>query len=188
MIDRANVIKGLECCSQKKVCIYDDTLKECPYWERCGKHEDAFEDCTSALAQDALALLKAQSEELDRLKLCRHNCKIECLLDEYNKVVAERDALRKAQEPRVMSLGEVLELKFDDVVFVELYPTKAILSAIVVDVISKIPILGIGVLQLRHGGGYNGINNAELGYYGKTWRCWTSRPTDEQRRDTPWQN
>lgn len=48
---------------------------------------------------DALALLKAQSEELDRLKLCRHNCKIECLLDEYNKVVAERDALRKAQEP-----------------------------------------------------------------------------------------
>lgn len=23
--------------------------------------------------------------------------------------------------------------------------------------------------------------------YGKTWRCWTSRPTDEQREATPWQ-
>lgn len=27
-------------------------------------------------------------------------------------------------------------------------------------------------------------NNAE---YGKTWRCWTSRPTEEQRRNTPWE-
>lgn len=23
--------------------------------------------------------------------------------------------------------------------------------------------------------------------YGKTWRCWTSRPTDEQREKTPWE-
>lgn len=23
-------------------------------------------------------------------------------------------------------------------------------------------------------------------YYGKTWRCWSSRPTDEQREATPW--
>ena len=22
--------------------------------------------------------------------------------------------------------------------------------------------------------------------YGKTWRCWTSRPSEEQRRETPW--
>ena len=22
--------------------------------------------------------------------------------------------------------------------------------------------------------------------YGKTWRCWTSRPTDEQMEATPW--
>lgn len=22
--------------------------------------------------------------------------------------------------------------------------------------------------------------------YGKTWRCWTARPTDEQRKATPW--
>jgi hypothetical protein len=22
--------------------------------------------------------------------------------------------------------------------------------------------------------------------YGKTWRCWTARPTDEQREATPW--
>ena len=25
-----------------------------------------------------------------------------------------------------------------------------------------------------------------LGAYNKTWRCWTSRPTDEQMEATPW--
>lgn len=24
-------------------------------------------------------------------------------------------------------------------------------------------------------------------FYGETWRCWTSRPTPEQMRDTPWE-
>ena len=28
--------------------------------------------------------------------------------------------------------------------------------------------------------------NVPLANYGKTWRCWTSRPTDEQREATPW--
>ena len=54
--DREKVIKGLECCT-KKPCIYEDTKKECPYWEMCDEY---FEDCTKALAKDALALLKAQ--------------------------------------------------------------------------------------------------------------------------------
>ena len=59
MADREKVIKGLECCT-KKVCIYKDTENECPYCELCGEYEDAFEDCTTALAKDAIALLKAQ--------------------------------------------------------------------------------------------------------------------------------
>lgn len=59
MMDRDKVIKALECCT-KKICIYKDTEKECPYWELCGEYEDAFEDCTTALAKDAIALLKAQ--------------------------------------------------------------------------------------------------------------------------------
>ena len=37
-------------------------------------------------------------EELERLKLCRHNCKIDCLLESYNKVVEERDNLRMKRE------------------------------------------------------------------------------------------
>ena len=92
----------------------------------------------------------------------------------------------KSQEPRVMTLEEVLALKFDDVVYVEVVPTHAVLSAIVLDVIPKLPNIGIGVIQFRYAPTWNGINNADLSYYGKTWRCWTSRPTEEQREATPW--
>lgn len=61
MINREKVIDGLECCTKKVcVCIYKDTEKKCPYWELCGEYEDSFEDCTTALSKDALALLKAQ--------------------------------------------------------------------------------------------------------------------------------
>lgn len=28
----------------------------------------------------------------------------------------------------------------------------------------------------------------KLSEYGKTWRCWTSRPTDAQREATPWES
>lgn len=58
-MDVEKVIKGLECCT-KKLCIYKDTEKECPYSELCGDYEVAFEDCTTALSKDAIALLKAQ--------------------------------------------------------------------------------------------------------------------------------
>ena len=30
------------------------------------------------------------------------------------------------------------------------------------------------------------IPNQAYGGYGTSWRCWTSRPTDEQREATPW--
>ena len=44
---RENTIKGLECCT-KKLCIYKDTEKECPYFEM---RDEYFEDCTTALAR-----------------------------------------------------------------------------------------------------------------------------------------
>ena len=93
MIDLERVINGMEHCLEIEG---DGTCEGCPYDDDCFTENVEFGE---PMMRDALALLKAQSEELDRLKLCRHNCKIECLLDEYNKVVAERDALRKAQEP-----------------------------------------------------------------------------------------
>lgn len=91
MIDREKVIKGLECCAQDPDTGEDCIRLGCSYFNE--------HPCIQVMCRDALALLKAQDAELGRLKNCRAECKIECLLDEYNKVVAERDALRKAQEP-----------------------------------------------------------------------------------------
>ena len=53
MVDRKNVIKGLETCSQKTV-LY--VCGQCPY------NNDDIDtyDCTQALTEDALSLLKEQ--------------------------------------------------------------------------------------------------------------------------------
>lgn len=45
-------------------------------------------------AADLLEALDVTPEELARLKLCRHQCKVDCLLESFNRVVEERDALR----------------------------------------------------------------------------------------------
>ena len=99
-------------------------------------------------------------------------------------VMEDALALLKAQEPRVMKMTEeVFALRFDDVVYVELQPTRAILSAIVYD---SIPWIHgeLGVLQIRCI--QEPLANMDFAWYGKTWRCWTSRPTDEQQKAVKW--
>ena len=94
--------------------------------------------------------------------------------------------LLKRDAPRVMTLEEVLHLKFDDVVFFELSVTGVVISAIVIDVIEHMPDGNIGLIQFRHI--QEPTNNADLEYYGKTWRCWTDRPSKEQMQATPWRD
>jgi hypothetical protein len=59
MPDLNKVIKGLECCANEISCI-----EKCPYNEL----GDSWHDCVPHLAADALALLKAQKQEINRLK------------------------------------------------------------------------------------------------------------------------
>lgn len=70
-MDREKVIKGLETCSQKTV-LY--VCGQCPY------NNDDIDtyDCTQALTEDALELLKEQDAEIRQLKLAsrRHSMKI----------------------------------------------------------------------------------------------------------------
>ena len=70
-------------------------------WAAVGTYHEGIEKkCCEDVAQwvdEALELMEALNvspEELERLKLCRHECKVDCLLEHYNKVVEERDALR----------------------------------------------------------------------------------------------
>ena len=112
----------------------------------------------------------------------------DCMHALINDMAEMIDELKQqeAREPRVMTLEEVLALKFDDVIYLEVVPTHAVLSAIVLDVIPKLPKIGIGVVLFRYAATWNSIDNADLSYYDKTWRCWTARPTDEQREAVKW--
>lgn len=129
-------------------------------------------------AENAIALLKAMDvtpEELERLKKCRHECKIDCLLEHYEKIKAERDALLKAQKPRVMTLEEAYnaELVWYDQINTGVRPAKVI----------RVPNK-TGVYRVMR---FGDIDAWEHAYeYGEFWRCWTSRTTDEQRKSTPW--
>ncbi len=82
----------------------------------------------------------------------------------------------KAQEPRVMSLEEALAA---DYVYLEIklhasLPCDCCILAIDPDG---------GILPLRKG--FCAYLDGEE--YGQTWRCWTQRPSEEQRRAEPWE-
>lgn len=88
----------------------------------------------------------------------------------------EKDALvlLKAQEPRVMTLEEVLG---GDECWIE----------------TRNGICGYGDAVLTGDGELvdfyrsRNINTFDFYEYGLSWRCWTFRPTDEQRKVTPWE-
>ena len=82
-------------------------------------------------------------------------------------------ALLKAQEPRVMTSTEVG-------------------TWVMIDRVDRAPI----VVEVRNrfmawvvGDEYYDLpdSNLSLELYGKRWRCWTSRPDDKRRAETPWE-
>lgn len=81
MTDREKVVKGLECCAHEEIGDCDN----CPYNENTPH-------CDIAMMRDAIAMLKAidvTPEEMERLKKCRHECKIDCLLEKYEQALAK---------------------------------------------------------------------------------------------------
>lgn len=107
--------------------------------------------------------------------------------DEWQKIaqkaIAKLKALSKAQEPRVMTLEEVLENAreigfpcwvedhIEDIVGAFLFP------AVVTSDDTYVQYTGNAYYE---GAIYHWAYNKRL-------RCWTSRPTDEQREAIPWE-
>lgn len=93
--------------------------------------------------------------------VCPYSAGCNDTCDTMDEIHADALALLKAQEPRVMTLEEAK-------------------SAFVVEYRSrKMREVGSAMLDLD----FDPLN-AE---YGKIYRVWTSRPTDEQREATPWE-
>lgn len=107
-----------------------------------------------------------------------------CEYTEGDCAVDDAIAMLKAQEPRVMTLEEVKQLERGALIA---YEAKGLELAedgknhfvIVCHAAEYNGMDSRGVIWFHGGIGIKGI-------YGKTVRCWTSRPTDEQREAAPW--
>ena len=125
----------------------------------------------------------------DSEKVNCERCGYSCTKAEWvkidRKLAIDVLALLKAQEPRVMTLDEIgnaLETplwKETKRAHKDLY-TGWVLAY---DIQKGLGITGtrLGMSEPSGRVVWYGLDD-----YGKTWRCWTSEPTEEVRRATPW--
>lgn len=98
-------------------------------------------------------------------------------------------SLLKAQEPRVLTLEEVKGMKYLTVCAIEQRSKviKIIKNTFNAEYGGIITLGTENFLDFGLYGNTNRFRRTEAGY-GKTWRCWTSRPSDSERENTPWEN
>lgn len=100
---------------------------------------------------------------------------------DYNEeVLAGILAILKEQKPRVMTLEEVKRLGDSDAMYLQ-------------TIVSPNEVCTAIYQPDKSGDDYIRIVSTwkKTGFYvpqdyNRSWRCWTSRPTDEQREATPW--
>lgn len=96
--------------------------------------------------------------------------------DCFSRLAKDALELLEEQEPRVMTLEEVLSQEWDYVyIETEHRPYSKEIEAYCG---THTIYCSTTVVHKRQTSG-----DSE---YGKTWRCWTARPTVEQREATPW--
>lgn len=83
-------------------------------------------------------------------------------------------ALLKAQEPRIISLEEIHYATFG-----WMEASEQLIPCVLEDIIYVDDTIGFASID----DGHDYMCESD---YGKTWRVWTSRPTDKQREATPW--
>lgn len=114
----------------------------------------------------------------------------ECYLNsigikQLQTLINDATELLRVQMPRVMCAAEVADCPEGTVLWVEerqgvtwnLFPLE-------IETSSSHPDTGTDYLFFIT---YHDIRKFECSEYNQTWRCWTSRPTDEQREATPWE-
>ena len=111
-------------------------------------------------------------------KNCPYKAKMPCriaLVADVIEFIREQQEQLNAHEPRVLTLEEVPDAVFcylEDKAYGTIEP--AIFGEVYTDDT-------VAFTTLEDGRDYLDIRD-----YCKAWRCWTARPTDEQREATPW--
>jgi hypothetical protein len=170
MPDREKVISALE---EQITWIRDNDFHKFPGWGHA-----------VIAMKDAIALLKAQEPPTSE----SISSAIECLLhpqdaDDSDMAKAIDTAVRamrmlKTQESRVMTLEEVKMLD-SDYYYLESMRSPGKELREIVGAYGLTCVTWPSITWARQTMGDSG--------YGKTWRCWTSRPTDEQREKVKWE-
>ena len=88
----------------------------------------------------------------------------------------------KAQEPKVMTLSGVRNLKESTPVWLEDVDKKDVIGALFTRDYSGTKCVDFAIVRNWE----HECVTADYMDYGIRWRVWTSRPTDEVRRATPW--
>ena len=163
MPDRDKVVEALEICTSREPGEY--TCNKCHYETRVDG-----DGCEVNLMLDAIALLKAY--EAERLEW----------IGAVAKLTAENELL-KEQEAKVLTVDQ-LEDALDTVVWLETPVSENLADGYSL------------IMAYSHKDGYMffespfGDNPSqdilEYSEYGKSWRCWDKRPTDEQRQAVTW--
>ena len=96
-------------------------------------------------------------------------------------LIGELDDLLKAQEPRVMTLGEVKQHNNQDGCVWFEQPTYNAVAAFVRKDEFEIEVISPYILGAPINHGYWLSSN-----YNVTWRCWTSRPDQATREAVKW--
>lgn len=90
--------------------------------------------------------------------------------------------LLKQREPRVLTLEEIWEYGDDKPLFIEyVLPTETVMKPAIFQPDNSEKDVYMCVVSAWRASGFYSLER-----YGKDWRCWTARPTDEQREATPW--
>jgi hypothetical protein len=123
-------------------------------------------------------------------KICNSPCPYKGQCDDggyyFSKAIEDAIDLLKAQEPRVLTISELWHMEHKPVYLERknsrLYMTEP--SIVLKTERCYIPSLGESYILMRE----NKIHDKYWACdYNKTWRCWTSRPTDEQREAVKWE-
>lgn len=113
----------------------------------------------------------------------------EKMCNAINTYCSDALSLLKEQEPRVMTLDEVLT--GEDFMWAEIYtPNKwswCVIYAKISPVVSNDEIVKIeedcGTAWTKNKSEYG-----KRGFLDGGWRCWSARPSEQQMRDTPWED
>jgi hypothetical protein len=118
-----------------------------------------------------------------------------CQQAENVAITAIMDAIER-EEPRVMTLAEVKSLPDETDVWLEEFFSIVVAATIsqpmqrpaITEAVTKMIVASPNGVTYFYGIEHADYNDGKYmnADYGKKWRCWTSRPTDEQTEAVKW--